>query len=433
MNYYNMIIIIIIIIILYKILSIYYTKEHYGENIIDKLYVKSGGSGKNGSNSSYIKYGNNEVVKRGKHGMNIIIIDRKTEKIKYNLNVDTGVNYLANNFMIKLIDNIIKKTDVVVISVKGDAFYQMSAECRFYLKKLGSKMDLTQGKSSYILIGSKDKKIYYERMSLVNDVFFPTFNFYKVGCFKLNKNKIIKKISLQESCIKYISIDNLEKTAAMLANAYNTKFFGLSDDNLYILSDNLEDVAMLCENEYEITVYKIFDINRKQNTFGINVYFKKDFKGNSIMMEPGNYTNDFFNGILTNGGYKKQTIQSFKVPKDILVILYDNLDENIAKKYYYNGPTNINKITDIKVIERIKIINTINQILFFSNNNDIDVFTFGYHIIKPKIISSINIKLNNCVIYLYKDDKFKDLYKKIEKSTNINTINYIKSIKIIKK
>lgn len=98
------------------------------------------------------------------------------------------------------------------------------------------------------------------------------------------------------------------------------------------------------------------------------------------MIEPGNYTNDFFNSILTNNGYKKQTILSFKVPKDILVIFYDNLNENIAKKYYYNGLTNINKIIDIKLIERIKIINTINQLLFFSNNNDIDVFTFEYHI-----------------------------------------------------
>lgn len=436
-----MILIICIVIILYILLYFYKTKEHFNqnvENIINKLYIKSGGSGINGSNSAYIKYDNNEIIKRGIHGMNIIIIDIKTTKIKYNLNVDTGINYFANNFMIKLIDNIISDSDIVVISVKGDAFYQMNTECRFYLKKLGSKMDLTKGNSSYILIGSKNKQVYYERLSLINDVFFPSIKFYKIGCLQLNNNKIIKKISLQNSCIKFISLENLEKTGAMVAIGYNTNIFALTDNYLYILSKDYlnTNIGHLCYNDNELSVYKILEVNKKQQTFGIKAFFNKNFNGKNIIMEPGNYTNDFFNGIETEGGLKRFTIKSFKIPNDILVILYDNIIENIAKKYYFNGPTNIKTINEIKVIERIKIINTIKQILFFSNDGQIDVLTIGSHIITPKIINSIDIKLEKCVIYLYEDTDFKNLFKKIEskniqKINNISNINYIKSIKII--
>lgn len=431
---------IIIILLLIICINIFNKKEHFNQNIdsiINKLYIKSGGSGKNASNSSYIKYGDNEVVKRGKHGMNIIIIDRNTEKIKYNLNADTGINYLANNFMIKLIDNIIKKTDIVIISVKGDAFYQMNTECRFYLKKLGSKMDLTIGKSSYILIGSKDKQVYYERLSLVNDVFFPSINFYKVGCFKINDNSIIKKISLQNSCIKYISIDNLEKTGAMLASGYNSDLFAISDNYLFVLSNDYlnNDIGFLCNTDDEIIVYKIIEKSKKQKSFAVSTYFNKNFKGSKIMLEPGSYTNEFFNGIETNGGFKRYTVKSLKIPNNLLVILFDNIDENRAKKYFYNGPLNIKKINDTQIIEKIKVINTTNQILFSTNQGIYDVLSLGSHIISPKIINSINIKIPNCSIYMYFNNNFTDLFKKIDSKNiqninNLYNINNIKSIKI---
>ena len=52
--------------------------------------------------------------------------------------------------------------------------------------------------SRYILIGSKDNEIFYEKISFASDVYFPHIAYHDIGCWKMDTNIIVKKIKLYE-------------------------------------------------------------------------------------------------------------------------------------------------------------------------------------------------------------------------------------------
>lgn len=219
----------LIIKILYKYNNV--DKEHFTsviqrdndiiDKILDRLYIRSGGHNTNQefkSNSAYIKFNGKVLVHYGSNGFNIVVIERSHDmKVKHVVNIDTGINYLANDALTDLILNHIDITDIVIFVVKRDAFKLLSTESRFQLKKLGALNAMTRSDMSYILIGSLDKKVYFEEWSGDNDVYFPKYNYYNLGYWTLMPNLVSKKIKIIEGKNK-----DKKKDTLSLINRYNS-------------------------------------------------------------------------------------------------------------------------------------------------------------------------------------------------------------------
>ena len=418
-------------------------------NILNNLYVRSGGINENYSNSCFIKFNNKIVVKKGSNGMNIVIIERSNKmKIKNIVNIDTGINYLQNDVMIDLIQNHINKTDIVVISVKRDAFRLMNTECRFHLKLLGSKLNITKGNASYILIGSKDKKVYYEKISWHDDVFFPHIVYNNLGCWKIEPSIITKKIKLFSN----YKNDNLIKTCAIIASSNNVNRYAIGNNYCYLLDENsdyrVRGSGYNCISSNEYKIYQIqdkytqdFEIKKNTQSY-VRIYNDENFRLNKIILEPGIYNNYYFNGIENYGGLLQDEIKSIKIPENMMVIIYDDQNYRRSIRYTIIGPTEISNFREYRMngpIKKIIVINTINKIIFWALDNfkgHAYCLSYGRHIIPDEYqikINSINIQLPKCKISMFYDDNFNDFYGMIgNNSVDVKNIFDLDNDRIIK-
>ena len=462
-------------------------------NILNKLFVKSGGMGEYSSKSSFIKFNDKVVVKRGSNGMNIAIIERSDKmKIKNLVNINTGLDYLQNDTMIDLIQNHIERTDIVVISVKRDAFRLMNTECRFHLKKLGSKLNLTRGNASYILIGSRDKKIYYEKISWTEDVFFPHIVYHDLGCWKMDSSIIVKKIRLFENTshneelekytkdfkdiskysntenndteeyIEFTNKYNLVKSCSMKALSNGTRKFAVTKNYCYLFGKNSDYTRLgsgyWCSNlsahgignkkSNEYTVYQIddvfvqdYEINENPQTY-VRVYHEENYKYNRIILEPGIYTDRYFNGIELQGGLVWSNIKSIKIPDNFMVIIADDHNFRRAIRYYLIGPKQIPSFQNYMMngpIKKIIVLNVMHKVVFFAREYFSGYsysLSYGSYIVPKEFqytINSISIKIPSCRISMFFDINFSDLYGVIEnKSLDVKDILYMDNDRVIK-
>ena len=445
------------------------------DNILNKLYIKSGGGGDYSSKSCFIKFNGQNLVRKGSDGMNIVVIERSNKmKIKNIINIDTGNDYLQNDIMIDFIQNKVRSTDIVIISVKKDAFKLMNTECRFHLELLGSKQNITKGNASYILIGSKDKKVYYEKISWSDDVFFPHIVYNELGCWKIDSSIIIDKIRLYknlkdvpnniEKYIEFTDRYNLIKSCSIKALSNGTIKFGITKDYCYLFNNNLNykkegsgygcsnqsDDNLDKKNEYkqnEYKVYEISDVFRKDSEINENsqtyvtIYSNENYKDNYTILEPGIYSDIYFSGIELNGGLQKANIKSIKIPNNFMIIISDHLNFRRAISYTIVGPRNLPNLTQFKMgdsIKKIIVLNIKNKAIFWSRDNfagDSYSLSYGKYIVPTEFeytINSININIPNCRISMFFDKNFSDLYGIIENKNLQKNIYYMDNDRIIK-
>lgn len=402
------------------------------KKILNNLFVISGGFGEHSSNQCFIKFNGKVIVQKGGDGMNIVIIERSNKmKIKDVVNINTGTDYLQNYIMIDLIQNHVGKTDIVIISVKKDAFKLMNAECRLHLGVLGSKLNITRKNASYILIGSKDKKVYYEKVSWQNDVYFPHIAYHLIGCWKIDTSIINKKIKLLKNA----------KTCSMLALNNKTNKFGITKDYCYLFnSDHTQKGSgYWCNNTNEYKVYQIDD--KIVKTF-VQVYYEENYKHNKVILEPGVYSYKYFNATALEDEFAWNTIKSIKIPNNIMVIISDDVNLKRAIRHHIMGPKQIPNLIDYWMrgpIKKIIVIDVRYKIIFWSRNNFSGYshsLSYGMHVIPEEFqhtIKSINIKIPNCRISMFYDSNFSDLYGIIEnKSLGVKNISHMDNDKIIR-
>jgi hypothetical protein len=391
-------------------------------------------------------------------------------KIKNTVNIDTGINHLQNDVMIDLIQNHINKTDIVVISVKRDAFRLMNTECRFHLKLLGSKLNITRGNASYILIGSKDKKVYYEKISWHDDVFFPHIVYNNLGCWRIEPSIITKKIKLYSNSknnnslysyneyneyneyVEYVNKHNLIKTCAIIASSHNITRYAIGNNYCYLLDENsdyrVKGSGYNCKSPNEYKIYQIqdkytqdFEINKNTQSY-VRIYNDENFRLNKIILEPGIYNDYYFDGIENYGGLIQDEIKSIKIPENMMVIIYD--DENYRRSIRYTmiGPTEISNFRTYRMngpIKKIIVINTINKIIFWALDNfkgHAYCLSYGRHIVPDEYQiknNSINIQLPKCKLSMFFDDNFNDFYGMIDNnSVDVKNIFDLDNDRIIK-
>jgi hypothetical protein len=403
-------------------------------SILHNLFVRSG------NNNVFVKYNGVTAIINGSNGFNIVIVDKLTKQIKHSINIDTGIDFLKGDMLIDLIQNHIKLTDIIIVAIKKDATRLLSTEAKFELKKLGMKEELTKANSSYILIGSLDKSIHYEKVSWEDNVFFPHIILSNIG--KWDSIDYDKKIPLTTSngnknVVGNTNSQNIVHTCAILAKSFNYNLFTTDNKYCYLLSNHIF-------NKHKVgSKYKLFTIHdtihhSKNINNGIKTYTDSNFIGNEKVFYDGVHDSNYLGGIEYNGGLVKDSIKSLIIPEDYLVILTDKL--NISKQIV--GPKLVKNVKEYgfaSTIKQIVVQHSKNKIIFWSNGDFTGfgfALSYGKHIV-PDIyftkINSININLNNIKIKLFTDNNFNDLYAEYNnnKHTNIYTMDNVILIKSI--
>jgi hypothetical protein len=414
--------------------------EYFDESILNNLYVISGGM--NSSNRSYVYYNNKIIISNGSMGMNIVIIDKNTKKIKNSVNINTAEDYLQNDVFIELVQNHILKTDIVIITVKGDAFQKMNTESRFYLKQLGSKISTTKGDASYILIGSKDKSVYYEQISWSYDVYFPYITYNNLGCWKKISNIVTNELQV-----------NKLKECLLEASKNNTNMIGYKNNKCYLLKPFEDYKTNGISNNCNYRVYQIEnkfitnkDIDKYDSNY-VTIYSEENYKGNSMKLDEGVYTDILskntkfiqLGNIEMTGGLVYNKIKSIKIPKDFMIIISDHYNFRRAIRYYIHGNKNLMNLRNYRLynIRKIIVVKTKYKVIFWDKDNFMGnalALSYGKYVIPEELqlkINSINIKLPKCKISMFYDKNFSEMYGVIKNKENILNMNndrYIKSI-----
>jgi hypothetical protein len=413
--------------------------EHYDNNenkndILKKLYIWTNIE----NNIINIEYNNKTIVNPGKYGLNIVIINTKME-IKNVLYIDTGTQFYENDIFIDLVQNKIDLLDLVIIVTRGDAFKQMSAESKIYLQELGGTISYT-GKANYILIGSKGKKTYYEKISWSDNVYFPQIIIDNIGCFKIVSNNIKKIIDITPNL-------NINKYG-IIALQNNTNKFAILNNKLYLLNDeyNYNGSGYDCPSNTSHNVYIVnnvfinnLEIKKNNNTY-VTAYIDNDINY-SLQLYSGIYDDIYLKNM---GAYNYTTITGLKIPSNFIVYLLDHLNYKRAIMYCIKGPLELDNLNDYKfggLIKKVIVVNTSYKIIFSSSidyNINTKYLALPYGSFKCSenmqiIIKSIQFNIQNVKLSLFDDDNFKNvcystIYNNKDGIINIDNEKIIKSI-----
>ena len=249
-------------------------------NILNNIFIVSGGDCDNCSSSCIIKIGNEYPVFGGSKGINLLVMENDNNyKIKYNKSFMTG-NYLDENIkFVNFIRKYVYYNDIVIIVIREDAVGKkkelnnnneytnflpiLTEDSKKILQQLGAKYPDIPRNGSYILIGNFLNNIYYETYSYNSDCYFPYFNLKSYGCINLD-NPIFTKEELDISKLKLISMSGDYKDISILNSQSNDKRIYKNIDYSKFIDMNRVDNIYRCALEVLSLGYNIFSLSKSK-------------------------------------------------------------------------------------------------------------------------------------------------------------------------
>lgn len=420
------------------------------EQLLNRITILSGGNCLDCSNKVYIKIDDEYIINGGENGINVVIIDREIEletykiKIKQTKSFDTATDIQQSTKFINFINDNVLENDIVLIAVKADAIGQdknklnqiITTEAQQILKKLGALKYEFIPNSSYILIGTLKKDIYYESTNGLKDSYFPLLNLINIGCINHTATEYMKniiKIKLDTEHTKMLSNDITTDKHFIWKCALEVHSKG---SNIFYIKNG--ECYMVLDKENKTNNFKYSKMN---NALYMNNLFTTGIWGDIFQTIPQSYiSNDIcnINTILNTTG--NSTSENYYIIADAYY------SSNYSKKfgnlntYIYSGinMTGIETVFDIGIQESIKILSNSANAKLNSGFEIVPINSVNVPVYKNVIIFKTyytDKTLNNIDIpdyYLLKGPNNKEIANNISYKAynNINEI-YTNNIKYL--
>lgn len=242
----------------------------------------------------------------------------------------------------------IDQNNIIIVASNGNLFNLFSFENRDQLIKIGMLNKVFRNADNYLLITSKNKSIYYEKISR-DPIYFPEFTVKTNEC-KTNPGNIYYPTDYLVFSEKSYDIDKINK-CAFESHVKGYRRFAITKDVCIPLSEenykgveSMPDSSACYDGEGNFMTLNVYSVDK---TYALNktngVTFEYNARGDDyklFILKPGYYESLDFN---------RQPFNYIYIPEGYYVFI---LTDNIINAYY--GPTHLNY--DKKDINNIKSI-----------------------------------------------------------------------------
>lgn len=236
----------------------------------------------------------------------------------------------------------IDQNNIIIVASNGNLFNLFSFENREQLTKIGMTNKVFRNADNYLLITSKNKSIYYEKISR-EPIYFPEFTVKTNEC-KANPGNIYYPTNYLVFSEKSYDTDKINK-CAFESHVQGYRRFAITKDVCIPLSNenyqgvqSMADSSACYDGEGNFMTLNVYTVDK---TYQLNKTKGVTFEGNGIfILKPGYYESLDFN---------RQWFNYIYVPEGYYLFI---LTDQTINAYY--GPTHLNY--DKKDINNIKSI-----------------------------------------------------------------------------
>ena len=262
------------------------------EEFISRIIIMSGGACNGCSNKVYIKIDDEYIINGGRDGINMVVIDRNLDKItnkiivRYIKYFNTAVDIKENELFVNFCKEFLYSSDIVLIAIKGDFIGQkdkslqpvITPDSFTILTLLGGIKFETIPNSSYILIGTYLRDIYFESTNTNRDAYYPMINLVNFGCINIYDKKFVKK-KLDIGKHLMLTTPGLETDefiwrCALEVHSLGYDVFSIKGTDCYVVEEykeviKLDEIVNIYKKIEEPIFYK-----PKTNKFGNSSYIR---------------------------------------------------------------------------------------------------------------------------------------------------------------
>lgn len=288
------------------------------EELMKRIYVVTT------PKETIMKINGTYAINGGEPGLNILVLQRDQYlSQRYAMNYRTGESQKEAQRLQDFFRDKVNDTDIVIVASQGAWSKFVDLDTKLTLDMIGNQTTLFNNDSSYLLIGSKARDIYYESQEN-NGAMFPDILLSDMGCLSVSGS------TLDPEKYKFLKVNDLNSSLhkCALEIDYDTQShfaFNVSTNDTNCIP--LDQMPIKSTEDCPVRIYKISHkttdgnkIYENQDT-RVSLYDDEGWSGNLAMMPTGEYVAPFIGG---NGYIDNRALVSIKVPRDFIVDIFDD-------------------------------------------------------------------------------------------------------------